>query len=84
MSLNDYDTLCRKGQGEPRMSNDALELVDLDIAVEMNEACQAQLSLQKATAYHLETEWFVFFLREIRAGKSVREACFAAECEWDL
>lgn len=71
-----------RGQGEPRISESALE--QKEVTKEFEDGLDAWQSLQKAVPCQLEVEWFVFFLREIRAGKSVQEACFAAQCEWDL
>lgn len=40
--------------------------------------------LEKAKAVQLEAEYVMFFLREIRAGKTVEEAVAYALDEWDI
>lgn len=51
---------------------------------QINDAKAFENAYAYAKENGLETEFFVFFMDDIRRGESVTEAIWYAYCEWDL
>lgn len=51
---------------------------------QINDAKAFENAYANAKECGMETEFFVYFMDDIRRGESVTEAIWYAYCEWDL
>jgi hypothetical protein len=57
---------------------------DPEIQKEFDEAAAVLTAIEGAKESGMEAEFMTYFLRSFKAGRSISESIWDAQCEWDL